>query len=89
MDYNVITVWECEIKEDFDHRMKLLIEEITQYKEQPLVGCSNGGYMTMGMVRTTGNKIVPLFDIMKLLIFADYIVIEYDTYKRGNYTCIN
>ena len=30
MDYNVITVWECEIKEDFDHRMKLLIEEITQ-----------------------------------------------------------
>lgn len=43
----------------------------------------------MGMVRTTGNKIVPLFDIMKLLIFADYIVIEYDIYKRGNYTCIN
>ena len=31
MDYNVITVWECEIKEDFDHRMKLLIEEITQW----------------------------------------------------------
>ena len=30
MDYNVITVWECEIKEDFEHRMKLLIEEITQ-----------------------------------------------------------
>lgn len=28
MDYNVITVWECEIKEDFEHRMKLLIEEI-------------------------------------------------------------
>lgn len=23
--------------------------------EQPLVGCSNGGYMTMGMVRTTGK----------------------------------
>lgn len=30
MDYNVITVWECEIKGDFDHRMKLLIEEIAQ-----------------------------------------------------------
>ena len=30
MDYNVITVWECEIKGDFDHGMKLLIEEITQ-----------------------------------------------------------
>ena len=30
MDYNVIIVWECEIKEDFDHRMKLLIEEIIQ-----------------------------------------------------------
>ena len=30
MDYNVIAVWECEIKEDFEHRMKLLIEEITQ-----------------------------------------------------------
>ncbi len=30
MDYNIITVWECEIKEDFEHRMKLLIEEITQ-----------------------------------------------------------
>lgn len=24
-------------------------------KEHPLVGCSNGGYMTMGMVRTTGK----------------------------------
>ena len=23
--------------------------------EHPLVGCSNGGYMTMGMVRTTGK----------------------------------
>lgn len=33
-----------------------------------------------------GNKIVPLFDITKLLIFADYIVIEYDTYKRGGIT---
>lgn len=30
LDYKVIVVWECEIKEDFDHRMKLLIEEITQ-----------------------------------------------------------
>lgn len=30
MDFNVVTVWECEIKEGFDHRMKLLIEEITQ-----------------------------------------------------------
>ena len=30
MDYNVITVWECEIKEYFDHRMKLLIGEIIQ-----------------------------------------------------------
>lgn len=41
MDYNVIIVWECEIKEYFDHRMKLLM-------------------------------------------FVGYIVIEYDTYKRGN-----
>jgi G:T-mismatch repair DNA endonuclease (very short patch repair protein) len=24
----VITVWECEIREDFEGRMKLLIEEI-------------------------------------------------------------
>lgn len=30
MDFNVVTVWGCEIKEGFDHRMKLLIEEITQ-----------------------------------------------------------
>lgn len=30
LDYKVIVVWECEIKEDFYHRMKLLIEEITQ-----------------------------------------------------------
>lgn len=30
LDYKVIVVWECEIKEDFEHRMKLLIEEITQ-----------------------------------------------------------
>lgn len=30
LDYKVIVVWECEIKEDFDHRMKLLIEEIIQ-----------------------------------------------------------
>lgn len=30
LDYKVIVVWKCEIKEDFDHRMKLLIEEITQ-----------------------------------------------------------
>lgn len=42
--------------------------------------------MTMGMVRTTGNKIVPLFDIMKLLIFADYIVIEYVHIIRGGIT---
>lgn len=31
-----------------------------------------------------GNQIVPLFDIMKLLIFVGYIVMEYDTYERGN-----
>ena len=30
LDYKVIVVWECEIREDFEHRMKLLIEEITQ-----------------------------------------------------------
>ncbi|MEE0966794.1 MAG: very short patch repair endonuclease [Bacilli bacterium] len=28
LDYKVITVWECEIKEAFDERMKELIEEI-------------------------------------------------------------
>lgn len=31
-----------------------------------------------------GNEIVPLFYIMKLFLFIGYIVIEYDTYKRGN-----
>lgn len=51
--------------------------------EHPLVGCSNYVCMTMEMVRTTG-ELVPLFDIMKLLIFVGYIVIEYDTYERGN-----
>ncbi len=29
MDYKVITVWECEIKDAFEDRMKYLIEEIT------------------------------------------------------------
>ena len=28
LGYKVITVWECEIREDFEGRMKLLIEEI-------------------------------------------------------------
>ena len=28
LDYKVIVVWECEIKECFDYRMKELIEEI-------------------------------------------------------------
>ena len=52
--------------------------------EHPLVGCSNGGCMTMGMIRTTGElDSSSFFDIMKLLIFVGYIVIEYDTYKRG------
>ena len=51
--------------------------------EHPLVGYSNGGYMTMGMVWTTEELDCSSFDIMKLLIFVGYIVIEYDTYKRG------
>lgn len=29
MDYHVITVWECEIKEAFEDRMQYLIQEIT------------------------------------------------------------
>ena len=29
--YNVIVVWECEIKVDFDKRMKQLTEEIKSY----------------------------------------------------------
>ena len=35
MDYHVITVWECEIKEAFEDRMRYLIQEIqeTIYQE--------------------------------------------------------
>ena len=28
MDYKVITVWECELKDCFDYRMQKLVEEI-------------------------------------------------------------
>ena len=32
LDYRVIVVWECEIKECFEYRMKELIEEIEKYR---------------------------------------------------------
>jgi DNA mismatch endonuclease (patch repair protein) len=30
MDYKVIVVWECELKECFEYRMEKLVEEITE-----------------------------------------------------------
>ena len=32
MDYKVITVWECEIKDCFEYRMQILMEEIKKDK---------------------------------------------------------
>ncbi len=32
LDYKVITVWECEIKDCFQYRMEQLIEEIKDYQ---------------------------------------------------------
>ena len=34
MGYKVITVWECELKECFEYRMKELIEEIHNYERR-------------------------------------------------------
>lgn len=34
MDIKVIVIWECEIKECFEYRMKALIEEILQDSNQ-------------------------------------------------------
>lgn len=33
MDFKVIVVWECEIKECFEYRMKALIDEILEEKD--------------------------------------------------------
>ena len=48
------------------------------------IACYDGDFNAWEWLGQQGNQIVPLFDIMKLLMFAGYIVIVYDTYKRGN-----